>query len=278
MLQKSHNRIGIIGGTNGTGKQFAILLAKLGFSVQVSGRKTKITNSELAQNSDILLFAPPLKNSVKIIQETVPFCQNPKQIIADLCSLKTSQIKAMTKAKGEIIGLHPLFGPHFQDVNDQDLIVCRNKKTTNTTKLIKLLKNELGLKIHEMSAKEHDQLMSIIQVIPHLSALISGSLFRALKIHPELSLKICSPVYKAELYMIGRIYSQNPELYASIIGGNPHSKKIANTLKKTIDDLIPAISYQDIESLSKNFTQNKKHFGEFSQIALAESQKLLKNL
>lgn len=275
-LTQSHPQVGVIGGTNGTGKQFARLFKKLGFKVKVSGRKTKVSNQNLAEQSDILIFAPPLKTSTEIIKETVKCCKNPEQIILDVCSIKEPQIKAMQKARGHVIGLHPLFGSRFKDVSKQDIIICCPKRSKYKKGIIGIVK-QLGMIPHEMTASEHDKLMATIQVIPHLSALISGTLFKALKIHPENSLKICSPVYKTELCMIGRIYSQNPALYASIIGQNKHSKKIAQTLKKALDDLIPNIEYQDVDALEKKFTANQKHFGPFAKQALKQSQKLLNN-
>ncbi len=276
-LLKNNPRVGIIGGTNGTGKQFANLFRKSGFKVKVSGRKTKTTNQELAEKSDILIFAPPLKSSVKIIEETIEHCQNPNQLILDLCSLKKKQIQAMKKAKGKVIGLHPMFGSKFKDVSGQDLIICTESEH-KYCKPIKELLTSWGLIIHPMPAEEHDKLMATIQVIPHLSALISGSLFRSLGIHPEKSLRICSPVYKTELYMIGRIYSQNPSLYATIIGLNEESPEIAKQLQNILTDLIIKISKQDIDGLEAEFSENKSHFGKFAQKALIESQKLFLKL
>lgn len=272
-LVTSHPCVGVIGGTKGTGRQFATLFKSLEFKVKISGSKTKITNKDLATKSDILLFAPPLKTAEAIIEETILDCQNPKQIILDVCSLKEKTLKIMSKAKGQVIGLHPLFGSKFTNLVGQDIVICPigKKYLKQITDLLK----SLGLITHIMTAKEHDKLMATIQVIPHLSALISGTLFRLLKIHPEKTLKICSPVYKTELYMIGRIYSQNPSLYANIIGQNEHSERIAKTLKKALDDLIPKIIYGDCSALEKQFALNQKHFGKFAKTALKESQKLL---
>lgn len=275
-LLQTHNQVGIIGGTNGTGAQFAQLLSNLGFQVRVSGRKTTITNHQLAKESDILIFAPPLKESVIIIQETIDHCQNENQLILDLCSIKEPQVKAMQQGRGTVIGLHPLFGSHFTDVKDQDIIICPTNDHF-TTPLTELLE-QLGLVTHKMTPEQHDKLMATIQVIPHLSALISGSLFRHLNIHPETSLRICSPVYKTELYMIGRIYSQNPALYASIIGNNTNSEQIAKQLKEILDDLIPKLIYQDIDAIEGEFSKNKEHFGAFAQTALQQSQKLFHHL
>ncbi|MBI5412392.1 prephenate dehydrogenase/arogenate dehydrogenase family protein [Candidatus Peregrinibacteria bacterium] len=276
MISKTHKNVGIIGGTHGTGAQFATLLKQQGFHVRVSGRKTKIVNEQLAKESDILIFAPPLTHSVEIIGKTIPHCRKKDQWVLDVCSLKTRQVNAMKKAAGHVVGMHPLFGSNFTNVQGQDIILCPVSKThlPDVTRLLETL----GLNVHIMTPHKYDRLMATVQVIPHLNALISGSLFRALGIHPEDSLKICSPVYKTELYMIGRIYAQNPELYSAILAQNPLSKKVAQKLTSIVTNLAIEIAHGNADLLTKTFKLNQKHFGAFAQKALTQSQKIFKNM
>lgn len=186
-------------------------------------------------------------------------------------------MKAMAQAKGRVIGLHPLFGPAFEDVSGQDLVLCDDRSDSECS-LYRALKTELegmGLVVHEMSSRDHDKLMATIQVIPHLSALVSGALFRKLGIDAAASLEICSPVYKTELYMIGRVHSQNPALYASIIGENPHSEGVARELAGIVAEVQRAIQTGDIAAIEGAFLENKAHLGDFAQEAKQESQRLL---
>lgn len=276
-LLHSHPRVGIVGGTHGTGAQFARVMGERGFDVRVSGRKTEMDNATLAQQSDLLVFAPPLKHCVSIIKEVIPYCQRPDQLVVDLCSLKEAPMQAMGEAKGRVVGLHPLFGPGFSDLRGQDLVLC-DPTPEQGEPLYQALREELlawGLKVHEMSAQAHDKLMATIQVIPHMSALISGALFRELGIDVAQSLAICSPVYKTELYMIGRIHSQNPALYASIIAQNPHSTTVVSKLAQIVGTIRGGIEAGDIEALQSVFFANQEHFGDFAQEALAQSQHLL---
>lgn len=276
-LQSTHPKVGVVGGTGGTGAQFARLLAASGFEVRVSGRKTELSNFDLAQQSDFLIFAPPLKHALQIIEETVPYCQREEQLVVDLCSTKVEPMRAMAKAKGRVIGLHPLFGPKFEDLKGQDLVLCQEPELRDDPLYASLCAQlrALGLTLHEMTATEHDSLMATIQVIPHLGALINGHLFRSLGIDAAKSLQICSPVYKTELYMIGRIHSQNPALYASIIAQNPHSAQVVQELAKIVETLRGHIEMQDQPALEAVFQANKEHLGEFSDVALRESQRLL---
>lgn len=276
-LSQSHPRMGIIGGTHSTGAQFARLFAAQGFEVQVSGKDTAHQNHTLAKGCDVLVFAPPLKACVSIIEDVVPHCLRPDQLVLDLCSLKEAPMNAMARAQGRVLGLHPLFGPGFEDVSGQDLVLCDDRSDRDCS-LYRALKGELeamGLVVHEMSSVDHDKLMATIQVIPHLSALVSGALFRKLGINAAASLEICSPVYKTELYMIGRIHSQNPALYASIIGENPHTQRVVRELSGIIAQVEQALEAGDVRALEGVFLDNQAHLGDFAQEAKRESQRLL---
>lgn len=276
-LQETHRKVGVIGGTAGTGAQFAELFAARGFDVRVSGRRTEVTNTDLAEQSDLLIFAPPLKHAVEVIEETVPHCQREDQLVLDLCSTKVEPMRAMAKAKGLVIGLHPLFGPKFKDLRGQDLVVCQALESRSDPLYVALCEElrAIGVNLHEMTAADHDSLMATIQVIPHLGALINGHLFRNLGIDAAKSLEICSPVYKTELYMIGRIHSQNPALYASIIAQNPHSAKVVQELAQIVESLKAQIEQRDQGALEAAFEANKEHLGDFADLALQESQRLL---
>lgn len=270
-------KVGIVGGTHGTGAQFAKLLARRGFDVRVSGRTTPVSNAQLAKESDLLIFAPPLKCCVEVIEATIVHCERADQLVVDLCSLKEAPMEAMGKAPGQHIGLHPLFGPSFEDLRGQDLVICPGPEGSSDERYGALHQElaAMGLALHEMNAAQHDRLMATIQVIPHLGALINGALFRSLGIDAAESLKICSPVYKTELYMIGRIHSQNPALYASIIAKNPHSTQIARTLSEIVGELKSLIGSGNLPALEAAFSANKEHLGGFADDALRESQKLL---
>lgn len=276
-LLRSHPRVGVVGGTHGTGAQFAEILREQGFDVRVSGRNTELRNEELARESDLLIFAPPLEHSVEIIETCVPYCTRKDQLVVDLCSLKGPQMQAMKAAKGVVVGLHPLFGPHFRNLQGQDLVLCPADSRDGQVlqDVLGDFLRSLGLRVHEMSAAEHDRLMATIQVIPHLSALISGMLFRRLGIDVQRSLDICSPVYRTELYMMGRIHSQNPSLYASIIAQNDHSLEVVEQLQSILAELQGAIAQRDVQALDGAFSRNKAYLGEFAKTAFEESQRLL---
>src|SRR4051812_35354541 len=103
--------IGIIGGDGRTGSQFARLFRSQGFSVDVTGAKTKAKNSAIIDASDIVIFSLPLHTSAAEITKLCINAKRKDQLLLDLSSLKIDQVAGMKRGSGEVIGMHPLFGP-----------------------------------------------------------------------------------------------------------------------------------------------------------------------
>lgn len=270
--------VGIIGGNGKMGKQFGCVFRNLGFNVIVSDVGTKLKNSDLAKRSDILVFSVPLHLSEKIIRKEIKNCKRKDQIILDLSSLKKRQMDAMKVAKGDCVGLHPLFGPAHKSFKDLTIIICSGKCKKSSFDLIKNLFRKTGAKIVVMTPEEHDKTMALIQVIPHLKTILSGELIKFLGMNPSKLYEIGTPVYKAELSIIGRIFSQDGDLYSAIISENPYSKKIIKQLASLVKDYAVLMERGDIVTLTKRFNSVKKFLGGFTNKAFRDSEKIIGNL
>jgi len=125
--------IGIVGGKGEMGRFFAHFFQNKGFRVEVSDLDTPLSNRELVELSDIVLFSVPLHLAEKIIEETVPYTRQ-NQLLMDVSSLKEKPVKAMLKSEASVIGLHPMFGPQVSSIKGQTIIACpiridKEKKT-----------------------------------------------------------------------------------------------------------------------------------------------------
>ena len=129
-MKKSKNpTVGIIGGTHGLGNWFKIFFEKNKYNVLVSGRKTKLTNAELAKKSDIVIISVPINATCKAIKNILPHLKD-DSLLMDFTSLKKEPIEEMKKAKKTVgvIGLHPMFGPLVTSIKDQCIAVCPVRK------------------------------------------------------------------------------------------------------------------------------------------------------
>ena len=83
-----------------------------------------------------------------------------------------------------------------------------------------------GAKVVTCSAEEHDRSMGIIQALRHFTTFAYGVFLS--KLNPDLSviLQLSSPIYRLELEMVGRLFAQDPRLYADIILANPRNAQL----------------------------------------------------
>ncbi len=270
-------KIGIIGGKGKTGSQFAGLFRKLGFRVIVSDVGTKLSNEDVAVQSDILVFSVPLHLSEKVMRDMSGKARK-GQLVLDVSSLKERQVKAMNCGKAEVVGMHPLFGPSKKKFDGLSIVLCPGKCAKFTVVELEKLFKRAGMKITIMTPKEHDKLMAVVQVIPHLKAILAGEMFKNLGVNPEKPYNISTPIYKLELAIIGRIFSQDGELYSSIIADNPHTLKVLAGLKKAVSDYERAVKRRDAGVLVKRFNGVKKFLGKFSDKAFKRSEDIINHI
>jgi prephenate dehydrogenase len=272
------NIVGIIGGKGKTGSQFAGIFKKLGFDVLVSDIGTKLSNKELIKKSDVVVFSVPLHLSEKIIKNEIVNCKNPDQVVLDVSSLKEKQVEAMNKANGNVIGMHPLFGPSVKSFKGLSMVLCSGKCSKEVFEKFKKMFEKVGLKIAVMSPSQHDKLMAAVQVIPHLKTIFAGELLKDFGINPSGAHKISTPIYKLELDIIGRIFSQDGMLYGAIISHNPYTRRIMKTLSRVVSEYCESIGKCDLKGMNNRFNSVKKFLGKFTDEAFRDSEKIINEM
>jgi prephenate dehydrogenase len=277
MIDLSTKVVGVIGGKGKTGSQFARLFRKIGAEVLVSDLRTRLSNEELIEKSDIVIFSVPLHLTEAIMkEESGRFREG--QIVLDLSSLKEKQVSAMNKSKAEVVGMHPLFGPSKRSFDGLTMVVCPGNCRKTTLKGVSDIFKMIGMRVVEMTPEEHDKLMAVVQVVPHLKTILAGEMIKFLGIHPDKSRDISTPIYRLELDIIGRIFSQDGMLYSSIISENPNSKKLIKFLGEAVGKYEKGIKEKDVKMLGKRFDDVQRFLGKFSDDAFDESEKIINEM
>ena len=232
--------VGIIGGTGGMGQWFADLLKKEGHKVHVSGRKTKLSSDELAQICNVVVVSVPISATAEVIKQVGPLL-NKDQLLMDLTSLKKEPVELMlASSTAEVIGCHPLFGPGILESAGQNVVLCPGRGT-NWYPWLKGLFDKNGFNVLEKAAAWHDEMMSTVQVLNHLNTISLGlALMEAGQPLDELS-KISTPVFRAKLEIVKKLFTEGPGLYAEIIAGNSETEKILNIYENVIREIRQAI-------------------------------------
>lgn len=266
--------IGVIGGQGEMGRLFSRFFAELGFPVKTADLTTPLTPRQLIAESDIVLFAVPLHETVSIIRELIGYTR-PGQLVMDLTSLKVGPVREMLASPGSVVGLHPMFGGRVGAMSGQTVAACPVRIEPADWEWLKSLFTGRGIRIKECTPDEHDRMMSIIQVLFHLTTMLIGRALRKLDIDIGETMEYTSPSYRIEMNLVGRIFAQNPELYASITQMNPHSGRIFEALKDGLDVYEKFYESGDLEGIMEDFERSARHLGGFCRNAYRESSEIL---
>jgi len=267
-------KAGIIGGTGRMGRLFAEVFRRAGYEVMVSGRSTKVTGHDIARECDLVMVSVPIRDTVRVIEEIAPLLKK-GQLLCDLTSLKAGPVKAMLKSEADVIGLHPMFGPTVASLKKQTIIACPARASEATVQaLLDLFRNE-GAICTITDPDEHDRAMAVVQGLTHFVTLCMAESIRRLSIDIEKTRAFYSPVYQIELGLVGRLLSQDPELYGSILMENPYVPGVLAACRSSVQDLQEIVAKKDAGRFSDFFAQNSHHFGDYCTEGMAKTDALI---
>jgi len=267
-------KAGIIGGTGRMGRLFAGVFRRAGYEVMVSGRSTKVTGHDIAKDCDLVMVSVPIRDTVRVIEEIAPLLKK-GQLLCDLTSLKAGPVKAMLKSEADVIGLHPMFGPTVASLKKQTIIACPARASEATVQaLLDLFRNE-GAICTITDPDEHDRAMAVVQGLTHFVTLCMAESIRRLSIDIEKTRAFYSPVYQIELGLVGRLLSQDPELYGSILMENPYVPGVLAACRSSVQDLQEIVAKKDAGRFLNFFNKNTRHFGDYCAEGMAKTDALI---
>jgi prephenate dehydrogenase len=255
-------KAGIIGGTGKMGRLFAGVFKKAGYGIIVSGRSTKITSRDIAQECDLVIVSVPIRDTIHVIEEIAPLLHK-SQLLCDLTSLKAGPVAAMLKSEADVIGLHPMFGPTVRSIKQQTIIACPARAAPATTKvLLDVFRNE-GAVCTTTTPEDHDRMMAVVQGLTHFVTLCMADSIRRLGIDIDDTKAFTSPVYQIELGLVGRLLSQDAGLYGSILQENPFVPEVLAACRESVASLQTIVLEKDPEPFAAFFARNAHHFGDY---------------
>jgi prephenate dehydrogenase len=266
--------VGIIGGLGEMGSLFSNFFTGLGFPVKVADLNTPFTPEDVIRDSRIIIFAVPLHESVELIRKWIPRVRS-DQLIMDVTSLKVAPVREMLASKAWVVGLHPMFGGRISSIFGQTLAACPVRIEPADWNWLKGIFSASGIRVKECTPEEHDRMMSIIQVLFHLTTMLIGRALRKLDIDIHETMEYTSPSYRIEMNLVGRILAQNPELYAAITQMNPNSREIFSVLKDGLAVYEKFYESGNLEGFMEDFERSAQHLGDFCRNAYRESSEIL---
>lgn len=264
----------VVGGAGRMGALFARMLVLSGYDVHVVERDTDPDDAEtLVSEAGLVVISVPIKDTVGVVRALPPLRED--ALLVDLTSTKTEVMAAMLAAHpGPVLGLHPMFGPDVDSLAKQVVAAVPGRDPQASRWLVEQIRL-WGARVHEVSARDHDAAMSLIQAQRHFSTFAYG-LHLAHEDHDLTELlALSSPIYRLELIMVGRLFAQDAELYYDIITASPDSLVLLQRYHERFDEALTLLRSGDRAGFVTRFAQIGDWFGPYAERFLAESRGLL---
>ena len=271
--------VGVIGGTQGMGAFIAKVLRSAGYEVETTGLEEGRPPEEVAASHDLVVLAVPIANTVEVARKIGPKVRT-GACLMDITSIKRQPLAAMlesTPSTVDVVGTHPMFGPHGVDFDRQKVVLCRGRGEAGYAR-VKKLYEAFGAETIEATADEHDAQMALIQVLIHEKTMVLGSVLERLKADLGRSLQFASPIYRTELALIGRLFSQRAELYADILTANEQASKLSSVFEQEAGHFARAVAMSDRETIIRRFREVSTYMHDFAAWAKRQSDAILEEL
>lgn len=274
---KPDARILIIGGAGQMGRFFSSLFLKSGYDVRILTRQDWDNAEHLCQDIDLAIVSVPIEKTETVIGQIAPFL-SPKTILADLTSIKQDPLKKMLESHpGPVTGLHPIFGPTSGSLDKQIIVVTPGRDPDQCQWLVDQL-TLWGAVIVESGAKEHDEIMEIVQALRHFATFCFGQFLYEKHVRLERTLEFSSPIYRLELGMVGRLFAQDSSLYSEIIFATKERRTLLKDFISSLNKHLDMLENNDKQVFMEKFSHIAQWFGPFGEQAMRESTFLINKL
>ena len=233
--------IGIIGGRGSMGSWFRSYFESQGRQVRVSDLDTALTNREIAEICPVVIISTPIDTAVTIAEEIGPLLTK-EQLLMDFCSQKERIVRVMKEnSMAQVVGTHPMFGPFTDTIQGQNMILCpgRGEEGLNWAREI-FIKG--GARVTLLDATEHDRHMALVQGLTHLVTITMARTLQKMDLQPNKVFDISTPIFRINADLMGRLFAQDSDLYATLVGENPYVGEVLDlfmaSLKEGCDHLL----------------------------------------
>lgn len=218
----------------------------------------KLTGVDTALNSDLIILALPIEQSLKVFKELAPKL-NSHQVISDLCSVKgifADEWKTLS-SKGKYVGAHPMTGKEKSGYDNSDLllyensvfIICAENENDEALKSYFDFVKLIGARIVLLNAHLHDRITAHVSHLPQLISVLLMNQANS-KIDNFALLDFAAGGFRD----MTRIASSDFKIWESILRYNKNDiLKTLNLFKDQISTLKKLIEEDDYKSIGNQF-------------------------
>lgn len=269
--------IGIVGGKGGMGRLFDAWFVRRGHRVLLADTDTTTTAEELTRRCDLIMIATPMDVAPTLAEE-LGRRMSTEQGLCDICSLKEGITAAMLVAtRCEVVGTHPMFGPHTEGLVGQNIILTPGRGE----RWLAFLEEEFadgGARVSRMTPQAHDRAMALAQGLTHVVTIAMGRTLQKLGVTPDDALSYATPIFKLKNDLIGRLFAQDPDLYAAMVGDNPYVGELVETFGGALAETAREMVGGERSGALAYMAEIRSFLGPCCDAGLKESNKILKSM
>ncbi|WP_421193258.1 bifunctional chorismate mutase/prephenate dehydrogenase [Aeromonas enteropelogenes] len=266
-------KVVIIGGQGQLGRLFGNLFSLSGYRVEILEQEDWPRADEILADAGLVMVAVPIDITCQIIDRlgNLPA----RCLLVDVTSVKEAPLEHMLAVhKGPVLGLHPMFGPDVASLAKQVIVCCQGRDGAASQWLLDQM-TIWGARLQQVEAKAHDEAMTLIQALRHFATFAYGWHLSREQANIDRLLHLSSPIYRLELAMVGRLFAQDPHLYADIILSSPQNLAMIRRYYHNFGEVLGLLEQGDRAGFIDAFSQVSGFFGEHAQQFLRESRTLL---
>jgi len=209
----------------------------------------------------LILTIPNAVAEAAVRNIVIPY--NRKSLVVDFLSEKDSFAQLMQREvpESESIGIHPLFAPSV-GWKDQNVLVNPRRITSPIALTLIRQLEAWGAIVHYCDAREHDQLMSFVQVAIHAALIAYAEFLVAGNVNFDLLDKVSTPASRIMWAMLVRILGNDPAVYWEIQANNTTAKETRDALIRSVQSLNEFIENDNRAPFDETFQKLRDLFGD----------------
>ncbi|MCE9946104.1 bifunctional chorismate mutase/prephenate dehydrogenase [Aeromonas rivipollensis] len=266
-------KVVIIGGQGQLGRLFGQMFGLSGYRVESLEQGDWPRSDEILADAGLVMVAVPIDITCQIIDRLGKLPAD--CLLVDVTSVKAAPLEHMLAVhKGPVLGLHPMFGPDVASLAKQVIVCCQGRDPAASQWLLDQM-TIWGARLQQVEAKAHDEAMTLIQALRHFATFAYGWHLSREQANIDRLLALSSPIYRLELAMVGRLFAQDPHLYADIILSSPQNLAMIRRYYQNFGEALGLLERGDRAGFIEAFSQVSSFFGEHADEFLRESRTLL---
>ena len=272
-MKPALGKVVIIGGQGQLGRLFGQMFGLSGYRVETLEQGDWPRADEILADAGLVMVAVPIDITCQIIDRLGKLPAD--CLLVDVTSVKAAPLEHMLAVhQGPVLGLHPMFGPDVASLAKQVIVCCQGRDPAASQWLLDQM-TIWGARLQQVEAKAHDEAMTLIQALRHFATFAYGWHLSREQANIDRLLALSSPIYRLELAMVGRLFAQDPHLYADIILSSPQNLAMIRRYYQNFGEALGLLERGDRAGFIDAFSQVSGFFGEHADEFLRESRTLL---